>query len=56
MPQDLPHRAAKREYLGDSPLTEIGQLQGVHEELYLVSANRKIKNSIAAQIMNTFSV
>jgi LysR family transcriptional regulator, transcriptional activator of nhaA len=37
-------------------LTEIGQLQGVHEELYLVSANRKIKNSIAAQIMNTFSV
>jgi len=27
MPQDLPHRANKREFLGDSPLTEIGQFQ-----------------------------
>lgn len=27
MPQDLPHRASKREFLGDSPLTEIGQFQ-----------------------------
>jgi LysR family transcriptional activator of nhaA len=37
-------------------LTELGQLQGVHEELYLVTANRKIENSIAANIMKTFSV
>jgi ubiquitin-associated and SH3 domain-containing protein len=27
MPQDLPHRGNKREFLGDSPLTEIGQFQ-----------------------------
>ena len=27
MPQELPYRASKREFLGDSPLTEIGQFQ-----------------------------
>jgi LysR family transcriptional activator of nhaA len=37
-------------------LVEIGQLQGVHEELFLVSAQRKIQNPIAAKLMEVFSV
>lgn len=37
-------------------LFEIGQLQGVHEELYLVAAQRKITNPIAAKLMSTFSI
>ena len=37
-------------------LVEIGQLQGVHEELFLLSAHRKIENPIAAHLMKTFHV
>ena len=37
-------------------LIEIGQLQGVHEELFLLSAQRKIENPIAARLMKTFNV
>jgi hypothetical protein len=37
-------------------LVEIGQLQGVHEELFLMTATRKIENTIAAQLMETFIV
>lgn len=37
-------------------LVEIGQLQGVYEELYLVSASRKVENPIAAKLMKSFSV
>jgi LysR family transcriptional regulator, transcriptional activator of nhaA len=37
-------------------LVEIGQLQGVHEELLLVSAQRKIQNPIAARLMEVFAV
>lgn len=37
-------------------LIEIGQLQGVHEELFLISAHRKMENPIAAKIMSSFSV
>ena len=37
-------------------LIEIGQLQGVHEELFLISAHRKIVNPIAAKLMTSFSV
>lgn len=37
-------------------LTEIGQLQGVYEELFLLTANRKITNTIAAKLMDTFVV
>lgn len=37
-------------------LVEIGQLQGVHEELFLVSAQRKIENTIASKLMNSFFV
>lgn len=37
-------------------LIEIGQLQGVHEELFLVTAQRKIENPIAAKLKNSFAV
>lgn len=37
-------------------LIEIGPLQGVSEELYLMTAQRKIENPIAARLMKEFSV
>jgi len=37
-------------------LIEIGQLQGVYEELFLVTAHRKIENPIAAKLRDTFSI
>ena len=36
--------------------TEIGQLQGVHEELFLITAQRKIANPIAAKLMTVFTI
>lgn len=37
-------------------LIEIGQLQGVHEELYLVTAQRKMENPIAAKLRDLFKL
>jgi len=37
-------------------LVEIGKLQGVHEELFLITANRKIENTIASKLMSHFSI
>lgn len=37
-------------------LIEIGSLRGVDEELFLLSAKRKIENSIAAKLMETFVI
>ncbi len=37
-------------------LVEIGQLQGVYEELFLLTAQRKIENSIAAKLRDSFVV
>lgn len=37
-------------------LIEIGQLQGVYEELFLVTAERKIENQIAAKLKDSFIV
>ena len=37
-------------------LIEIGQIQGVHEELFLICANRKIENTIASKLKETFVV
>ena len=37
-------------------LIEIGQLQGVHEELFLITAQRKIANPIAGKLVNSFVV
>ena len=37
-------------------LVEIGQLQGVYEELFLITAQRKIENTIAAKLRDSFIV
>lgn len=37
-------------------LVEIGQLQGVHEELFLLTAQRKIENQIASKLKDQFVV
>ena len=37
-------------------LIEIGQLKGVHEELFLITAHRKVENLIAREIMEPFAV
>ena len=37
-------------------LVEIGQLQGVHEELFIVTAQRKMENQIAAKLKDSFVV
>jgi LysR family transcriptional activator of nhaA len=37
-------------------LVEIGQLQGVHEELFLVTAQRKIENPIASKLKKSFAI
>jgi len=37
-------------------LVEVGQLQGVHEELFLLTSQRKIENHIAAKLKSAFSV
>ncbi len=37
-------------------LVEVGVLQGVSEELFLITAQRKIENTIAAKLMETFTV
>ncbi len=46
------HTVTRQVYEGD--LIEIGQLQTVFEELYLVSAHRKITNPIASALMKDF--
>ncbi|NCN27316.1 LysR family transcriptional regulator [bacterium] len=37
-------------------LFEIGKLNNVHEELYIISAQRKIENTVAKQLMKSFSI
>lgn len=37
-------------------LVEIGILKGVHEELFLISAQRKIENAIAAKLKSSFTI
>jgi len=37
-------------------LVEIGQLQGVYEELFLVTASRKVENPIAAKLIKSFTI
>ena len=37
-------------------LIEIGKAQGVHEELFLISAQRKIQNPIASKLQTQFSI
>ena len=44
-----------RQVLGGE-LVEIGKLKNVNEELFLMTASRKVENSIATKIMSTFSI
>lgn len=40
----------------DAELKRIGRLDGIFEEVWLISAERKLANPIAAKIMNSFSL
>lgn len=40
----------------EGTLLEIGKLDGVFEELYLVAANRKIANAVAARLLKEFQI
>ncbi len=45
----------KRQVLSGE-LIEIGPIKGVYEELFLVSAQRRIENPIAAKLMSSFNI
>ncbi|WP_409478857.1 LysR family transcriptional regulator [Pseudobdellovibrio sp. HCB154] len=45
-----------KEQLIQGELVEIGQLTGVHEELFLVTAQRKIENAIVAKLKDSFVI
>lgn len=42
--------------IASKELIEIGQLEGIHEELLLVSAERRVENPIAARLMQQFKL
>lgn len=42
--------------LHEENLVRLGRLKGVYEEVWLISAQRKIENPVAAKLMNTFSL
>lgn len=44
------------EDIRDKDLKRIGRLSGVHEEVWLISAQRKLENPIAAKLMKVFSL
>ncbi|MBU6153000.1 MAG: hypothetical protein KGP28_01750, partial [Bdellovibrionales bacterium] len=48
------HAARMQVSRGD--LIEIGRLQGVHEELFLISSPRKIPNPLANKIFRSFKI
>lgn len=48
------HTVARQ--LSSGELIEIGQLRGVYEELFLVTASRKLENPIATKILQTFNL
>jgi LysR family transcriptional activator of nhaA len=49
-------RAAAEDFLHSKELHVIGELDGVHEDLWLVAGDRKIQNPVAAQLMRSFKV
>ncbi len=51
----MAHHAAAF-HLKNDELVELGPLQGIQEEIFLISAQRKIENPIASKIMQSFSV
>lgn len=40
----------------EESLVQLGKLNGVYEEVWLISAQRKLENPVAAKLMNTFSL
>lgn len=48
------HTTTEQVLRGD--LTEIGPLNGVYEELFLVTAQRKIENPIASKLVDSFTI
>lgn len=44
------------EGVNEQNLVKIGRLKDVYEEIWLISAQRKIENPIAAKLMNSFSL
>lgn len=48
------HAVTKQILTGE--LVELGLLKGVHEELHIVTAHRKVENPIAKQLMSTFRI
>lgn len=51
----LPAPSAE-ELIRDNKLVRIGTLEGVQEEIWLMSASRRIENPIAAKIMKSFAI
>jgi len=49
-----PHAVERQ--LASQELVEIGMLQGIHEEIFLVSAQRKIPHPIATKLQDLFSI
>jgi LysR family transcriptional activator of nhaA len=47
---------AVSEYLAQRKLFAMGKLEGLHEELFLISAARKIQNPVAQRLMKAFRV
>jgi LysR family transcriptional activator of nhaA len=47
---------AVEEYLRKRTLFEIGRLEGVSEDLYLISASRRVANPISSALMKGFSL
>jgi LysR family transcriptional activator of nhaA len=47
-------REAAKNYVDDKKLYEIGKVDGVYEEIFLLSASRKIENPISSMIMKHY--
>ena len=47
-------REAAKVYVDDKKLVEIGKVDGVYEEIFLLSASRKIENPISSMIMKHY--
>ncbi|HLE11636.1 MAG: hypothetical protein A2451_02940 [Bdellovibrionales bacterium RIFOXYC2_FULL_39_8] len=48
--------ASSEDLMSDGLLQRIGTLSGVHEEMWLVSAQRKLENPIAAKLIKFFTL
>ena len=47
---------AAEELISNKKLINIGTLQDVHEELWIIAAQRRIQNPVAAVIMKDFKI